>query len=405
MQEYKTSNNWVWLLLTDLWAVWTTLILETGQWDLFPNTYPFLITIEKIVSDVVTQREIVKCTNKSWDNLTIVRSAWTCPPDDTSTTQWTTAFDFDDWDRVSLYITAELIQDIYLWLSEKVNINGSSMTWLLKFTEWWTIASWSAIELWNATWNTVRITWTTTITNLWTSQQWTLINVIFDWILTLTHNATALILPTSANITTAAWDTAVFESKWSWNWKCMSYQRADWLAVDPSVDIGWLTEDTVGDMDNDYIVKTDWSNKKILINKYRTTDLEAKNWTVENKFINPKQAKLYYWASNEINTHSATSSWSTTYTTSQTVLSAWFACMTISWNTWNSPSSILVWIQLSFNNSTWTTKVSQTFTKDNSSWYSSLSVMVPVWIYVRWIIEGNSDDNASVVLHVQWNTF
>jgi hypothetical protein len=48
----------------------------------------------------------------------------------------------------------------------------------------------------------------------------------FDGILTLTHNATSLILPGSASITTAANDVAGFRSLGSGNWRCEWYQRA-----------------------------------------------------------------------------------------------------------------------------------------------------------------------------------
>lgn len=44
---------------------------------------------------------------------------------------------------------------------------------------------------------------------------------------TLTHNATSLILPTGANIVTAAGDTALATSDGSGNWRVRHYQRAD----------------------------------------------------------------------------------------------------------------------------------------------------------------------------------
>lgn len=49
----------------------------------------------------------------------------------------------------------------------------------------------------------------------------------FQGILTLTYNATTLILPSAASITTAAGDTAIFRSEGSGNWRCIAYQRAD----------------------------------------------------------------------------------------------------------------------------------------------------------------------------------
>jgi hypothetical protein len=54
---------------------------------------------------------------------------------------------------------------------------------------------------------------------------------VFSGALILTHNATSLILPTGANITTAAGDTAVFLSLGSGNWRCVEYMRASGAAL------------------------------------------------------------------------------------------------------------------------------------------------------------------------------
>jgi hypothetical protein len=55
--------------------------------------------------------------------------------------------------------------------------------------------------------------------------------VAFDGILTLTHNASTLILPTAANITTTAGDRAVFVSEGSDVVRCLGYTRADGTAL------------------------------------------------------------------------------------------------------------------------------------------------------------------------------
>jgi hypothetical protein len=55
--------------------------------------------------------------------------------------------------------------------------------------------------------------------------------LVFDGSNTLTHNATNLILPTGANIITAAGDVAIFRSEGSGNWRCVGYTRADGTAV------------------------------------------------------------------------------------------------------------------------------------------------------------------------------
>jgi len=53
----------------------------------------------------------------------------------------------------------------------------------------------------------------------------------FDGVLTMTHHATNLDLPSEANITTAAGDVGVFQSTGSNTVQCVSYTRADGTAV------------------------------------------------------------------------------------------------------------------------------------------------------------------------------
>jgi hypothetical protein len=78
--------------------------------------------------------------------------------------------------------------------------------------------------------NYLTVTGTTTITAFDTVQAGTERTLEFAAALTLT-NGGALILPTGANITTAAGDTAIFRSEGTGNWRCISYQRADGSAL------------------------------------------------------------------------------------------------------------------------------------------------------------------------------
>jgi len=76
----------------------------------------------------------------------------------------------------------------------------------------------------------VRITGTTAITSLGTvANQYR--SIRFGGTLTLTHNATTLILPGGANITTAAGDTAMAVSDGSGNWRVINYTRASGFAL------------------------------------------------------------------------------------------------------------------------------------------------------------------------------
>jgi hypothetical protein len=74
--------------------------------------------------------------------------------------------------------------------------------------------------------NTISVTGTTTITAFDTIAAGAKRMIIFAGALTLTHNATSLILPGGADILTAAGDVANFISLGSGNWRCVGYERA-----------------------------------------------------------------------------------------------------------------------------------------------------------------------------------
>jgi hypothetical protein len=93
------------------------------------------------------------------------------------------------------------------------------------------IASAATTDLSAATGDFVYITGTTTITALGTCAAGVERTVKFAGALTLTHNATSLILPTAANITTAAKDVARFRSIGSGNWLCVGYMKANGQAL------------------------------------------------------------------------------------------------------------------------------------------------------------------------------
>ena len=93
-----------------------------------------------------------------------------------------------------------------------------------------TVASATTTDL-SASNNQVIISGTTTITGLGTVAAGALRFVKFSGALILTHNGTSLILPSAANITTVANDTAILRSLGSGNWICMLYQRADGTAL------------------------------------------------------------------------------------------------------------------------------------------------------------------------------
>ena len=99
------------------------------------------------------------------------------------------------------------------------------------------IASASSIDLGAATGEFVDVTGTTTITSLGTVSAGIVRTVRFTGALTLTHNATSLILPGGASITTKSGDFAMFRSLGSGNWVCVFYADKNGAPVGPFVDI------------------------------------------------------------------------------------------------------------------------------------------------------------------------
>jgi len=90
------------------------------------------------------------------------------------------------------------------------------------------IASATTTTIWATDGNFMHITGTTTITSFGTAEQaGDCRTVVFDGALTLTHNATSLILPTGANITTAAGDVAIVRAETTANARVVAYIRKD----------------------------------------------------------------------------------------------------------------------------------------------------------------------------------
>jgi len=111
------------------------------------------------------------------------------------------------------------------------------------------------------------ISGTTTITSFGTGREGLLKILQFDGALTLTHNATSLVLPGGVNITTAAKDVAVMFSEGSGNWRCYGYFSA---ASGAFVNINGLTEDTAAVDASDYVMTYDGSaslHKKVALKR------------------------------------------------------------------------------------------------------------------------------------------
>lgn len=93
------------------------------------------------------------------------------------------------------------------------------------------IASAATTDIGAADSDYIEISGTTGITSLGTTATRNHVWVKFQSTLLLTHNATSLILPTGANITTTAGDKAEFVRISGGNWQCLNYERASGAAL------------------------------------------------------------------------------------------------------------------------------------------------------------------------------
>jgi hypothetical protein len=93
-----------------------------------------------------------------------------------------------------------------------------------------TVASAATTDIGAATSQNVTVTGTTTITSFGTVAAGTFRRVVFSGVLTLTHNATSLILPQGGNVVTAAGESLEAVSLGSGNWRVTSYQRSGFFA-------------------------------------------------------------------------------------------------------------------------------------------------------------------------------
>ncbi len=116
--DKRTSTNLAkWQFAAGISASQTTVNLKTWEGGLFPSTFPFKLKLEQydltssLENKPVLKREIVKCTNRVWDVLTVVRGDENCPASDTATAQTNTQFAFDADDYIYLTETAWAKQD------------------------------------------------------------------------------------------------------------------------------------------------------------------------------------------------------------------------------------------------------------------------------------------------------
>lgn len=148
--------------------------------------------------------------------------------DDTpSGTVWTLkCYDGTDWIEIGQFNTStDVFTPTGAAMLAAANVYTKTETWKRGSD----VASAGALSLGDG--NIFNITGTTAITSIGTKGVGTIVILRFTGALTFTHHATDLILPTGANITTAAGDYVILEEYASGDWRVIGYQRANGYAL------------------------------------------------------------------------------------------------------------------------------------------------------------------------------
>lgn len=120
----------------------------------------------------------------------------------------------------------DIVNDVTPQLGGTLDTNSKQV----RYSKGSDVASANALTL-GTDGNIFDVTGTTAITSIGTLAVGTTVKLHFDGILTLTHHATDLILPSGANITTAAGDEAEFYEYAAGDWRCTSYTTASGEAL------------------------------------------------------------------------------------------------------------------------------------------------------------------------------
>ena len=150
---YWLRNNATSKLTAWIWTTSTSVSITVWEWQLFINNS--VATLESRNSDWnVVKREVVLISNVSWDTLTIERAYWPCVIDDTAEDKemQAVAQSFSVWDTLSIYLSSEMIQDLYspVWEIDELRccINNCHDTRMQQVMNkicqcYWDISRWS----------------------------------------------------------------------------------------------------------------------------------------------------------------------------------------------------------------------------------------------------------------------
>lgn len=317
--NYKNSNNASSNLIADISASATVILITSWDQALFPNSYPFLLTIEKVNSDWnVILREIVKVVSWNQNSFVVVRWAWTCVQDDTASqrVQWNSTHSFSAWDRISLYWTAEQVKDIQDDLNSKLSIEEyqswnyvywASTTWNddyaitlpiapTSYTIWqvfrflaWTANTWPATLNVNGLWAVAIKKNHDIALDTWDIEAWQIVEVAYDWTNFQMNSQTATIVDMKDIKTTSfswlkaweqlqEWDVVQITNKW-FDWSVATTSNALWWV---SWVKWWIWFTSNGELIQNLQIKAsiiEWTTPTAITVNLETDDNGSPSWT------------------------------------------------------------------------------------------------------------------------------
>ena len=191
----------------------TAVTVNAGDGAKFPNPQAgqfFLVTLYQRIGITEMNWEIVMCTARSGDTLTIVRSQ-----------EGTTAMTFNQGDFIEIRLTAGAV----------LPVNAGALTSSLNEAQPVTLPSAVGVAIGAAGANSITITGNAVINGFDAIAPGATRRTTFTGNATLTYNATSMQLVTGASIVTAPGDWAEWISLGGGNWQMISYDRASGAPV------------------------------------------------------------------------------------------------------------------------------------------------------------------------------
>ena len=414
--KYQNTNNADSSLIAWISASATTIMIVDWDQNLFPSSFPFLLTLEKLDSDWnVIAREIVKATAWNQNSFTVVRWAWTCVQDDTASNrvQWSAKHSFSAWDKISLYFTSEQVKDIQDELQTKLSIAEyqswnyvywASTTWNDDYAITLPVAPtsytiWQVFRFLAWTWNiwpaTLNVNWLWAVAikknhdlplDTWDIEEWQIVEVAYDWTNFQMNSQTATIVDMKDIKTTSFSWLKAWQDLQEWDVVQVANKWFDWSVATSSTSLWWTSSikwwiwftsnwESIKDLQIKASI-VDWTTPTAITIKLETDNSGSPSWTA---LWSVDALNSFSW---NININSITESTTDYYWEQWAYIQHFWwwnlwktRCFYSKYNVWNIASDWLLTIWRYFLNENWTAP-------EKSVWYD---IPASTFLSVLWL--------------------